>query len=213
MFIAITLRYENNNDYEIFYINKYFKEIFDKLGVTLVPLMQEQGIDEISDFCDALILTGSPIHIDARLYKEKSEIGYVPHYSGEDSLDFKLIEAFHKKKKPILGICRGIQVLNVYFGGTLKEKISNHEKVNHPIEIKPKTFLSKIYPKTLIVNSSHTQSIEKVAPNFKISAISEDCIIEGIECDNIIGVQWHPEKMGDINFFQKFIEFYVKKIN
>lgn len=211
MFIAITLRYEKKSSDEIFYVNKYFKDIFDKLGVTLIPIMQESNIDKLSDICDALILTGSPIHIDARLYKEKSEINYYPRYDGEDSLDYKLIDIFHKKNKPILGICRGIQVLNVFFGGTLIEKVQNHKMVNHSIEIKKDTFLSSIYPKFLNVNSSHTQSIKDIAKNFKLSAVSCEGIIEGIECDNIIGIQWHPERMEDIGFFQKFIDKFINK--
>ena len=157
MFIAITLRYEKHDEKEYFLINKNFKDIFDTLGVTLIPVCQESEIDKISEICSALILTGSPIHVDAQLYKEKSSIDYTPEYPFEDSLDYKLIETFKRKGKPILGICRGIQILNVYHGGTLKEKVPNHEGTMHKIKIVPNSFLGSIYKGDIMVNSSHTQ--------------------------------------------------------
>lgn len=207
MFIAITLRYEQINNRELFTINKNFKDIFDKLGVTLVPVFDTTNIKNIAKFCDAIILTGSGIHINPKLYNQAEKINYEYPYILEDKLDFALIKEFNALNKPILGICRGIQVINVYFGGSLKQKINNHENVQHEILLKNNTKLHNIYKQDVImVNSSHTQSIDKLAKNFKISATSSDNIIEGIEYKNIVGVQWHPEKSMDLNFFKNFIK-------
>ena len=210
MTIAITLRYSDDNDSERFVISKQFKDIFDELNVALIPVCQTIGLEKIADICDALILTGSPIHVDAKLYGQ--EVKTEPfNYNKEDELDYKLIDLFLKKGKPILGICRGIQVLNVYFGGTLNQFVDNHEDVMHEVFIKKGSILSKNYSEKIIVNSTHTQALDKVADIFKVIATAEDGIVEAVETDNILAVQWHPEKLNDVKFFQFFIDNYIKK--
>ena len=209
MTIAITLRYDDN-DGERFVISKQFKDIFDELNVTLIPICQIINLDSIVDICDALILTGSPIHVDAGLYNQ--EVKTEPfNYDKEDELDYRLIDLFIKKNKPILGICRGIQVLNVYFGGSLNQFINNHEDVMHDIIIEKDSVLSKNYPERIRVNSTHTQALDKVADGFKVIATTEDGIVEAIETNNILAIQWHPEKLNDVNFFRFFIDNYIKK--
>lgn len=104
-----------------------------------------------------------------------------------------------------------MQSINVAFGGTLHQSIKNHniKHSTHKIEILSNSFLEKIYKrKNILINSYHRQAVKDIAKDFKVSAISEDGIIEAIEKDNIIGVQWHPEEMQDIEFFKKFIEKY-----
>ena len=184
MTIAITLRYDDN-DGERFVISKQFKDIFDELNVTLIPICQIINLDSIVDICDALILTGSPIHVDAGLYNQ--EVKTEPfNYDKEDELDYRLIDLFIKKNKPILGICRGIQVLNVYFGGSLNQFINNHEDVMHDIIIEKDSVLSKNYPERIRVNSTHTQALDKVADGFKVIATTEDGVVEAIEKGNIL---------------------------
>ena len=108
-----------------------------------------------------------------------------------------MIDLFVRSKKPIIGICGGLQTLNVYFGGDLNQNISNHKLGDgqmHHINIEKQSFLYDVYqnPK-VFVNSFHRQAVRKLAPNFKVTAMSEDGIIEAIEYDNIVAVQWHPE--------------------
>lgn len=210
MFVGITLRYNTKDTRELFTISKNFKDIFDKLGVTIIPICQTSNLDDLADLCSFLILTGSPIHVDSKLYNEEKQIDYESPYSGEDELDYLLIKKFRERNKPILGICRGIQVLNVYYGGTLNQYVPNHEGVNHKINIESESFLSKLYSCETMVNSTHTQALKKVADNFKVTATSDDNIIEAIECGNVIGVQWHPELMNDIEFFKNFINEYCQ---
>lgn len=216
MIIGITGRFYNkNNNGKIFYINKEFKDIFDKLNITLFPIVSLNNIEEVCNICDGLILSGSAIDVNPSLYGENN-IDLI--YDGEDKLDYALIDIFSKKNKPILGICRGIQILNVYFGGTLYQDIPNHtlknsngEKLMHYINIAQDSFLYKCYKDKANVTSTHHQAIKDVAGCFKVTGISEDNIIEGIEYNNIIGVQFHPEYMNDINFFDMYIKEYVKK--
>ncbi len=206
MIYGITLRYTNKNSKELFTVSKCFIDIFKKLNITLLPLYEGNINENLLSLCDGLILTGSPIHINPKLYNEKEKIKYNFSYN-EDNLDYKLIEYFYKNNKKIIGICRGLQVLNVYFGGTLKQSIKHHENTKHYIKINENTFLSEIYKdKIITVNSSHTQSIKKLAKDFKICAVSSDNTIEAIFYKNIYGTQWHPEYMYDYKFFENIIK-------
>ena len=102
----------------------------------------------------------------------------------------------------------GLQSINVYFGGSLNQNINNHNLNDklHKINIKENTFLYEIYNNNEYVNSFHHQSIKEVANGFNVSAIAEDGTIEAIEKDNIVGVQWHPERVNDLSFFRHFID-------
>lgn len=128
-------------------------------------------------------------------------------------MDKKIIELFHSKNKPIIGICGGMQTLNVYFGGDLNQNILNHKLSDgskHSIDIREKSFLKSVFKNSNTkVNSYHRQCVRKLAPVFKVTATSDDGIIEAIEYKNIIGVQWHPEVLNDMNFFRTFIKRFL----
>ena len=126
-----------------------------------------------------------------------------------------LIKEFEKLDKPILGICRGNQILNVAHGGTLYQDISliqgsfiKHNQnaleyeVTHKVTIKEDTNLIKIVGKNILVNSYHHQCIKKLGKGLKVAAISDDNVIEAVE--NIdgsfkLGIQWHPEMIFNKN--------------
>lgn len=218
MILAITQRYEKYNEEkywkERFYVNKYFKDIFEKLNVLLVPIASSTLIEKVVDICDGLVITGRTIDINPKYYGEEAiKLTNLSSYDLEDELDFTLIKSFHKVNKPILGICAGIQSINVCFGGSLYQDIQNHsskeERKIHSINIEKESFLEKCYKTNKIkVNSFHHQAINRVAQDFKVTATSEDGIIEAIEYNKILGVQWHPEQMMDVEFFRKYIELY-----
>jgi len=217
MILAIIERIEDITEKKPFnkryYLTENYKSIFDELNILLFPVVSEINLDKVCELCDGLIVTGSCMDINPIYYNEKAIEG--KNYDVDEfKLDKKLIELFSSKNKPILGICGGLQSINVAFGGTLNQNISNHNINNskHKIKISNDTFLNKIYENNnLLVNSYHNQSIKDLSPIFKISAISEDGGIEGIEKDNIIGVQWHPEEMKDIKFFKKFVTMFFDK--
>ena len=150
-----------------------------------------------------------------------------PRYYNEEALTDKkyefdeypfvrdVVKGFDNKKKPIFGICAGIQEINVIFGGSLHQKINNHsmrDGKKHSVTLDESSILYKIFGKREIdVNSYHNQAINRLADGFKVTAISKDGTIEGIEKDNIIAVQWHPEVLMDIKLFKGIIDFVETK--
>ena len=122
-----------------------------------------------------------------------------------DATEPTLLHAFLAADKPILGICRGIQVLNVFLGGELYQDIQPMEHVPHndhwakvhTVTIRRGTLLSTILGQdTLLVNSQHHQAASRVAPGLEIAALSEDGFVEALEKPDAkfcLGVQWHPE--------------------
>ena len=208
---------EGEEPFEVtYYLNNYYKEIFDKLDILLIPVISENRLEEVCSLCDGLILTGSSNDVYPKYYNEEPIKERT--YDTFDEFPFvkKAVEIFNKAGKPILGICAGIQELNVIFGGTLNQSIPNHsfKKYNidkHEIEIKKDSFLYKVYnTENMVVNTYHLQSVKDVAPNFKVTAVSKDGVIEAIENGNILGVQWHPEAMYDTKLFGEFFNTFVK---
>ena len=123
-----------------------------------------------------------------------------------DRHEYALIKSFVNDRKPILGICRGLQILNVYFGGSLIGDLpalpahhSDTENVYHTVRIEPDTQMSRLFGHTLRVNSFHHQAVKTVAGDFAATAYSEDGVIEAIEHQNKLwlAVQFHPERMLD----------------
>ena len=129
-----------------------------------------------------------------------------------DICEFCLVEHFFKNDKPILGICRGIQVLNVYFGGTLIQDIESkclHSFLNK--DVYHSVYSNGLFPfknKRYSVNSAHHQSILKPASCFNCVLHSNDGLIEGFlhKSAKIIAVQFHPERMNyKVNSLSKSI--------
>ncbi len=218
MKIAIIERIENYDEDKPFnkryYLDNWFREIFDKLGILLIPVISEKNLEEIVNMCDGLVVTGSANDVYPKYYGEKPISGKEYKFD-EYSLVNKIVKLFSNDKKPILGICGGIQEINVIFGGTLYQQIPNHylqDQSQHKVKIIDNSFLYDVYKESLIeVNSYHKQAVKDLAPGFKITALSEDGVIEGIEKNNIVAIQWHPEVLFDMKIFTGFIERFFNK--
>lgn len=154
---------------------------------------------------DLIFLTGGE-DIDPAFFGEapSEKLGTVN--ARRDTLEFRTIAEALKQKKPIIGTCRGLQVLNVYFGGTLWQDIPsqrpsslNHRAPSgHPILLSRGTRLySLLRADSLYVNTSHHQAVKDLAPGFRISAVSPDGIVEAFESEElpIAAFQFHPERL------------------
>ncbi len=162
------------------------------------------GFPADSENCSALLLPGGG-DLDPALYRQENQ-GSRNVDRSLDEKELELVRSFCKKNKPVLGICRGMQVLNVAFGGDLVQELptaSAHcwEKETgdkrHRIQARPKSFLHKIYGNEFFVNSAHHQGIGQPAQGFQVAAWSNDGVVEGMEWTErkIFAVQWHPERM------------------
>ena len=164
--------------------------------------------------CNGIVLSGGE-DIHPRYYN-KSEFVKQYHLDDideeRDALEWKVLEYSQKNKIPLLGICRGLQVANVFFGGTLIPDIPSFGKFNHskepeydryhPVHVDRHSLLSSIVgPESGEVNSAHHQSADLVGEGLVTNAVSPDGVIEGIEWLHPKGkpflllVQWHPERM------------------
>ena len=227
--IGITAGY----DYEknIMYLNEGYYEAVYKSGAIAIaiPMTSDENILlEILNYCDGILISGGP-DIDAKLYGESN----MP-YNGDISPIRDILELFIAKKavemnKPVLGICRGIQILNVAMGGTLYQDIHLQNKdcgvlkhaqsapkgyPTHEINIKKDSWVWKSFKKEKArVNSFHHQAIKQIAEGFEVTSKAEDGIIEAIEYVKnkfCVGVQWHPELMWKnneefLNLFKDFV--------
>lgn len=150
------------------------------------------------------------------------------NYPLRDQFEIVMLRAAIRNNVPVLGICRGCQMINVALGGTLYQNIYrqihshrliNHEFGQHPIFISKRSYLYKIMGPKQLVNSRHHQAIRQLGSGLHVVARASDGIIEGIENStaSLQGVQWHPEDLWKQNHFQErlFRAFFqrVKRAN
>lgn len=143
-----------------------------------------------------------------------------------DELDLALIKAARKANLEIFGICRGLQIINVALGGSLiqdiptqvESKLDHNYSLNHNamtqghmINLDPNSRLARSCPLELEVNSYHHQAIKKLADGLSVSAQAEDGVIEAVEADKILAVQWHPERMISVPIFQGLFDDFIKR--
>ena len=158
--------------------------------------------------CDGLLLPGGG-DMDPKFYGQERIPACGEPNLLRDAAEPLLLRAFLAADKPVLGICRGIQVINAVLGGDLYQDIKPFEHLPHnghwakvhTVTVRRGTLLSRILGQdTVLVNSQHHQAVDRVAPGFILAALSEDGIVEAIEKPDAgfcLGVQWHPEWLSD----------------
>lgn len=194
----------------------------------LLPLPQSDlCVADFLNLIDGLLLSGG-VDVDPFLYGEEPQPKMDKIDVSRDRVEMLLIPKALEMNIPILGICRGIQVLNVSAGGTLHQDIYTDSKAilkhrqnapkwygTHAIHVQEGSRLLGTLGQSMIrVNSFHHQAIKDIAPDFVVSAVASDGVIEGIESTRhnfVVGVQCHPEEMWQntppiANLFAEFVK-------
>jgi putative glutamine amidotransferase len=193
-----------------FSVHRGYVDAVLAVGATpiLVPVSAEHGIArarEIAALGDALLVTGGG-DVDPELYSEVAvpQVGGVDR--GRDLGEMACVEDARARGVRILGICRGTQLLNVAYGGSLIQDLpsagfpghSDEDRWNQPvhdIEAKPDSLAAVALNGATHVNSLHHQAVKVVGAGLTATAWSADGVIEAVEADGVLGVQWHPERL------------------
>ena len=178
---------------------------------------------------DGLLLTGGA-DIDPGRYGQTARRPDLLGPPERIASDCFLARAAQERGTPTLGVCLGVQVMNVEFGGSLVQEIPEempgamkHEEEDveretptHPIEVVPGTLLARaIGTEPTVVNSFHHQSAAKIAPGFRVAAKSPDGVVEAVERTDhpfYLGVQWHPERMPDASSTRRLIGAFLDAV-
>lgn len=179
------------------------------IPVALPLTSDKEDLAQLVETFDGFLFTGGH-DVDPTRYGEEpiAELGET--CAARDAMEFPLAELALAANKPIFGICRGVQVINVALGGTLWQDLpsrrpsetahvmtSPYDRVQHRVDLQPGSPLRSILGvESLGVNSYHHQAIRKLAPTLDAAAISEDGLVEAVVAPDrnfVWGVQWHPE--------------------
>lgn len=208
--VAITGNYDSG---KCTLLEGYYRSVLEAGGTpVIIPAFEDtDAMVSLLDHIDALILSGggdiNPLYLGEEPIRELSSIN-----PARDSQELLLVRLAANRQIPILGICRGIQVMTAALGGKLYQDIykeagatlkhsqdTERHTATHSVRIASSSKLAAIFGRTnLHVNSFHHQAVKEAAPGFAVTAVSPDGLIEGVESTqhkSIIGVQWHPECM------------------
>lgn len=181
-------------------------------GVEIVQLSYTEKNTQDFDSCDGFVLTGG-IDVHPQFY-QNTRVDYpntTVFNESRDHFEIQVFEFARQQNKPVLAICRGLQLVNIALGGNIIQDLqengfTNHRKGpdgdrEHKIEVEPGTLLAKVTGVLDgFVNSAHHQGLDRIADELKVSAFSADGVVEAIEYKDankpfFLAVQWHPERM------------------
>ena len=194
----------------------------DAAGLLVPALPDLMSAREVAPRLDGLMLTGSPSNVATDRYGQADAADAEgPFDLGRDAMTAGLIEAMLELGKPVFGICRGLQELNVAFGGALRRDVSRNPDLlahhapddasfdgmfehQHAVSLTPGGLLNRgLGRNELTVNSVHFQGIGDLAPGLTVEAVAPDGVVEAVSAvvngAPVLAVQWHPEWRTDAN--------------
>jgi putative glutamine amidotransferase len=205
---------------------------YSDAAALLIPALPDlMAASEIADRLDGLLLTGSPSNLQPRLYGEAESDAVGPFDEGRDQMTADLIDAMKALARPVFGICRGLQEINVAFGGTLRRDMASSDNLlahhapdeagfndmfdhRHDVHLREDGPLARaLGSQDISVNSVHYQGIDRLGDGLIVEARAPDGVVEAVSADlngaPLVAVQWHPEwqtaaSLQSQAFFQMF---------
>jgi putative glutamine amidotransferase len=199
---------------ERFYLARFYSEAVEAAGgvplhISLIP--DESYLEDVSGRLDALLLPGSASDVDPALYGREPHARLGAVHPLKDATDMSVLKFAEERRLPLLAICFGMQVWNVFRGGTLIQDIESQvqgalkheqgaprERHSHGVKVKPESLIARLAGvEEMRVNSHHHQALETIGRGLQATAWSTDGLVEAIE-ETLegrwaVGVQWHPE--------------------
>lgn len=200
------------------FVTHYSASVTDAGGLPVL-LARTQAWHSLIERLDGIVLTGGE-DVEPRRYGSLPTSHSAVLDVERDQFELELIDAARSIGLPILAICRGTQVLNVAMGGTLVQHLSPDEGERHSFFGYPGDYrshavrcaegstIASLYGPVVKVNSFHHQAVETVGRGMSSTAVADDGVIEAIESDDglALGVQWHPEMLGDDPLFSWLVD-------
>lgn len=203
--------YDMNPDFFVIQ-GSYIEAIIDAGGIpVIIPVTEHlEDCSTYLDMVDALLIPGGE-DVSPEFYGEDpvQKVNYINHT--KDLYEFEMIRIAREQNKPIMAICRGMQVVNVALGGTLYQDLPSqlpnsicHQQSRdirstgtHKVTIKADTLLHRLLGDSVMANSYHHQAVKEIAPGLIVTAHTNDGVVEALESADgrIFAVQWHPERM------------------
>ena len=196
----------------------------------ILPIAKPESAKEYVDIIDALVLVGGQ-DVSPEYFGEEPHLKLAEIDRGRDAFEIALVAEAIKQEKPIFGICRGLQIINVALGGTLYQDLPSqyhaltvkHDQYptkwympTHHLVLKSHSWLSGLFNEETLVNSFHHQAAKDLAAGLTLDATSTDGVIEAFsdESRRIYAVQWHPEMllMDHVPEAQALFNTFVAKI-
>ena len=188
-----------------------YSHALDAAGGLPVVIPPFEGTPQLLDRLDGLVFSGGS-DLDAGLYGQPQHpgtLGVIPH---RDASEVELMRAALERDLPLLGICRGMQLLNVVLGGSLHQHLDDfldgslHKAApgtfaTHPVSIEPGSRLQAMLGDELEVHSCHHQAPDRIGEGLRVTARAADGVVEGIEMEGArfaVGVLWHPEEHAEL---------------
>ena len=189
--------------HDYLYVKRAYAQAVARAGGYPLLISPELAPQAVAEICDGLVISGGD-DIPPALYGGRATAAMRQESIERIDWERQLLDLFTLTSTPLLGVCYGMQLINVHFGGTLVQDITEANPsaldhggggraTAHVIEITKGSFLTPLFGSAAMVCSTHHQAIARLADGFRVAATSSDGVIEAIERDHLLAVEWHPE--------------------
>lgn len=205
---------------EIVYARRTYTDVLKNVGVIPIILNIDMPVGAALSLCDGIVITGGE-DIDPALYGQEVRVaqGFTLEPRERTEWELELLRGCEQLGVPVLGICYGMQLLNVYRGGTLTQDIpserpwaDNHWLTHHDVTFSH-DYLGIKAGEVRDVESRHHQAIDQLADGFEVCATAPDGMIEAIRHKHQFGMQWHPESdLTGVHVYRAFVELCMGEV-